>query len=868
MQATKVWARATAVVTLMSYLTLLLILPSCSSSKASAGPVGEVPTYTCDTSISGEVEPSAPIEGVSKIAYLLTRDGSITLDLLDDGANVIGTVQVLIDMELGTTFGARIEARYLEAGDVKAAQSTHVQKSGDGWRVRTRHEVGSAHALLWSQLDLDGRLVELALGAPLAAKSSEPVVVDDGVSYRSQPVVSAGGEPDIAGARQFIDQQGLDAINAAPSFQRLVQVTEDRAWADAARLQLRRCAASAADSAEGKLATSSSSLTSCSKSQAGAAASLSPAGADEALGQTQQAAGDACSTDTSPFSQVVQFESILGAVATGIVITGVLVVGWPAVFAAGSAELLATLVGSSIGAYVVGNWIQSLVDKASDQIPGLSDLKSIGRGDESGGAGATKSSGSSGDPHLLTFDGLYYDLQTAGEFVLAESTSGPDFTVQTRQQPAPGICPNVAYNTALATRLGNSTVHFDIDPARALMFDDQPATVPGNGILFENGDSLVHSSATRWVLNWAGGEQVSINGVGAGSHLDVFLDLPSSRKGQLRGLLGTYDGIHANELLTRSGTTLAQPVEFDTLLTEFAGSYRITQNESLFSYPAGGSTSDYDVADFPSGPTSSADLPPAIRASAEQDCLAANITNPIALEACIVDVGCTGDKTLVEAHQGVLPDAALAVSAPVDYSGWVVEGPGNWVVAPDGLSVLQTSNGNPTFFVTPTDYLNVQLTGSLSVESGGDDDIIGFVLGYQKPLTENGDDPNDLHAIVLSWKSVTQTSFGGIAQEGLTLSRSSGLQTDLTGTLWYHPLSPIYEVFATSYGAGLGWQPQTTYQFTISYTDSLIEIELDGQPLFSVTSAQAGGPFEAGRFGFYNFSQSNARYADFSVAPL
>ena len=61
---------------------------------------------------------------------------------------------------------------------------------------------------------------------------------------------------------------------------------------------------------------------------------------------------------------------------------------------------------------------------------------------------------------------------------------------------------------------------------------------------------------------------------------------------------------------------------------------------------------------------------------------------------------------------------------------------------------------------------------------------------------------------------------------------------------------------------------KTTYKFVLTYTASLVEVSIDGAPLFSVTSAQAGAPFEAGRFGFYNFSQSNVRYADFSVTQL
>src|SRR5262249_13275931 len=51
-----------------------------------------------------------------------------------------------------------------------------------------------------------------------------------------------------------------------------------------------------------------------------------------------------------------------------------------------------------------------------------------------GGGGGPPGGGSNGDPHLHTFDGLPYEFQAAGEFVLARSTVG-GFEVQARQQP-------------------------------------------------------------------------------------------------------------------------------------------------------------------------------------------------------------------------------------------------------------------------------------------------------------------------------------------------------------------------------------------------------------------------------------------------
>ena len=60
------------------------------------------------------------------------------------------------------------------------------------------------------------------------------------------------------------------------------------------------------------------------------------------------------------------------------------------------------------------------------------------------GAGA-----SFGDPHLITFDGLKYDLQKPGEYILAKSTVD-DFEVQARHELW-GNSNKVSVNTALST---------------------------------------------------------------------------------------------------------------------------------------------------------------------------------------------------------------------------------------------------------------------------------------------------------------------------------------------------------------------------------------------------------------------------------
>ena len=66
--------------------------------------------------------------------------------------------------------------------------------------------------------------------------------------------------------------------------------------------------------------------------------------------------------------------------------------------------------------------------------------------------GTGEAGGSVGDPHLRTHDGLWYDFQGAGEFVLVRSVDGAA-EVQVRQEP-PSDARMVTVNTAVAMRLG------------------------------------------------------------------------------------------------------------------------------------------------------------------------------------------------------------------------------------------------------------------------------------------------------------------------------------------------------------------------------------------------------------------------------
>ncbi len=196
--------------------------------------------------------------------------------------------------------------------------------------------------------------------------------------------------------------------------------------------------------------------------------------------------------------------------------------------------------------------------------------------------------------------------------------------------------------------------------------------------------------------------------------------------------------------------------------------------------------------------------------------------------------------------------------APVTFFDWNQEGSqgaGNWSVSSDGSSVLQTVNGQPTFFISNAPFGYGTFAGTLRVETSSDDDFIGFVFGYNSPLSENGDPTNDYDFLLFDWKRGNQSG----ASAGMTLSRVDGTITDNNASFWLHQESEALTVLAKDWASSNGWESFVEYDFSVTYAADHVAISIDGEEIFDV-----GGSFPAGRVGFYNYSQSQVRYTGFS----
>lgn len=200
----------------------------------------------------------------------------------------------------------------------------------------------------------------------------------------------------------------------------------------------------------------------------------------------------------------------------------------------------------------------------------------------------------------------------------------------------------------------------------------------------------------------------------------------------------------------------------------------------------------------------------------------------------------------------------------VDFHTWVREGNtsyGNWEVAGDGKSVIQKDDALPSFFLNNDELINVKITGEINVQTGEDDDFIGFVFGYKSP-NENTD-PTEMDYWLFTWKKSYENYNDYIAQEGFSLVQVKGTIEDEEDAyyryFWEQPSDDFFKVIATKWDEENGWAFNRNHKFELIYTTTRIIIIIDTDTIFSIN-----GCFEQGRFGFFNFSQPNVTYKNFN----
>lgn len=196
---------------------------------------------------------------------------------------------------------------------------------------------------------------------------------------------------------------------------------------------------------------------------------------------------------------------------------------------------------------------------------------------------------------------------------------------------------------------------------------------------------------------------------------------------------------------------------------------------------------------------------------------------------------------------------AAANAAPVDLTGWVAEGNGTWNLQAGNNAVLQTQNGSPTVFHNNSaSSQGSQLSGTIRVQTTGDDDFIGFVLGYHAGDLGNG----SADYLLVDWKQNTQGGFSCSAPAGLAISHVTGPLGNDSGGWCHAPANNVTELARATNLGSTGWADNTTYTFDLVFTPTLVQVKVNDALELSVA-----GSFPDGGFGFYNYSQAQVLYA-------
>ncbi len=274
---------------------------------------------------------------------------------------------------------------------------------------------------------------------------------------------------------------------------------------------------------------------------------------------------------------------------------------------------------------------------------------------ESSAGGATSNCAAAvtiGDTHLATFNGLFYDFQASGDFILAQVD--PDFVVQTRQVSGAPTWPNASINSAVATQMGNSRVALCLgspgDEVSARLYVDGKQATVEDGKYFETPDSVViwRTGNVYVIIDQTGN---SVRATVNPTWINVSVGLgrwPST----VHGLLANANN-NVYQIATRDGAVLTHPFAFEDLYHRFADSWRVPAKDSLLE-PCG--LENVEIG-MPTRTFYAHNLTPELAAKTRAICEDAGVKPGPHMEACILDVAVIGNElaanVFVDAHDPV-----------------------------------------------------------------------------------------------------------------------------------------------------------------------------------------------------------------------
>lgn len=362
-----------------------------------------------------------------------------------------------------------------------------------------------------------------------------------------------------------------------------------------------------------------------------------------------------------------------------------------------------------------------------------------------------------GDPHIKTIDGVNYDFQAAGEFVLLRGTG---LEIQARQtavettsalgpNPHTGLTSCVSVNSAVAVRVGPHRITYqpnlsgEPDPdGLQLRVDGELMGMSKGAIPLASGGRVIRTTAPGGIQIEAPGGSVVVITPTWWNHYQLWYMNIDAR--HIRATMGVMGVIPAgNWLPALPDGSFMGPMpgslqqRYHDLYEKFGNAWRVSDSTTLFDYAPGTSTATFTIASWPNGesPQSCAlpPDPPGVTPAAP----------PAALPLEVAEQHCE-DIIADDARANCVQD--VAVTGEPGFAGTYL------------LSERIERNALPSMpvLVAPEDN-QVGLARPVTFTWNKSSDVDGDVVTYRHCIWLTGDRPDSNECDVVS----TQTIFSG-----------------------------------------------------------------------------------------------------------
>jgi mono/diheme cytochrome c family protein len=281
-----------------------------------------------------------------------------------------------------------------------------------------------------------------------------------------------------------------------------------------------------------------------------------------------------------------------------------------------------------------------------------------------------------GDPHITTVDGVHYDFQAAGEFVLLRDEN---FELQARHTAVAsatpvgpdahtGLTSCVSVNSAVAIKIGRNRITYQPNLSKKrdssgleLRVDGELKQLGAQGIALSSGGRIMPTIAPNGIQIEAPGGMVIVITSGWWDYYQLwYLNIDTRHVRATQGLMGTIAPNNWLPALPDGSFMGAQPKDlqqrFKDLYEKFGKAWRVNDATTLFDYAPNTSTKTFTIENWPFSESSQSclvqkgKLPMAGVTLAEAEQLCSGIVDRVRRLNCIHDVMATGNREFAKTY--------------------------------------------------------------------------------------------------------------------------------------------------------------------------------------------------------------------------